>query len=72
VSGKNLDKLNMEAGGLRMQRVPPTEKRGRVHTSTVTVAVIDQSQSHSFEIDPNDLQVEWFSGTGKLLLGFFR
>lgn len=48
-----------------MQRVPPTERRGRVHTSTVTVAVIDPANSRSFEIDPKDLQVEWFSGTGK-------
>lgn len=48
-----------------MQRVPPTERRGRVHTSTVTVAVIDPSNSQSFAIDVKDLQVEWFSGTGK-------
>ena len=65
VRGANLNNLDQEAGGLRMQRVPPTERRGRVHTSTVTVAVIDQSQKQTFVIAENDLQVEWFSGTGK-------
>lgn len=48
--------------------MPPTEKRGRVHTSTVTVSVIDPN---SLEINPDyqkisdkDFKVEWFSGTG--------
>lgn len=57
-----------ECGGHRIQRVPPTERRGRVHTSTVTVAVLD----HSIQVDPkflkrkdDDFRVEWFSGTGK-------
>jgi len=41
VSGEDLTPLENEAGGHRVQRVPPTEKRGRVHTSTVTVAITD-------------------------------
>jgi len=46
--------------------VPPTERRGRVHTSTVTVAVIDPSDQPAGRIiDPRDLALEWYSGTGK-------
>lgn len=48
-----------------MQRVPPTEKRGRVHTSTVTVAVLDTVESNKITLTARDLVVEWFSGTGK-------
>lgn len=43
VIGKNLNQLKNEAGGHRIQRVPPTERRGRVHTSTVTVAILDEA-----------------------------
>lgn len=43
--GKKTSQLKNEAGGHRIQRVPPTEKRGRVHTSTVTVAVLDEKYS---------------------------
>ena len=42
VTGHDLGLLDHEAGGHRIQRVPPTERRGRVHTSTVTVAIMDQ------------------------------
>jgi peptide chain release factor 1 len=45
--------------------VPPTERKGRVHTSTVTVAVIDRStEIGSVSIAFNDLKIEWYSGTG--------
>lgn len=61
--------LDGEAGGHRVQRVPPTEKRGRVHTSTVTVSVISDNQLDSntkySHRDPEDFRIEWFSGTGK-------
>ena len=64
VSGKNLDKLDNEAGGHRIQRVPPTEKRGRVHTSTVTVAIINSNDElYNNKINDNDIVVEWFNGT---------
>lgn len=43
--GKCLEGLHNEAGGHRFQRVPPTEGKGRVHTSTITVAVIDDKAS---------------------------
>jgi len=52
-----------EAGGHRFQRVPPTEQRGRVHTSTVTVAVF-ASERPAVEIDLSQVKLEWFSGTG--------
>ena len=68
ISGKDVSRLLNEAGSHRIQRIPPTEKRGRVHTSTVTVVVLD----HSVDIDtkwsarePGDFRIEWFSGTGK-------
>lgn len=53
-----------EAGGHRFQRVPPTERRGRVHTSTVTVACIERDASARTELTERDLSVSWFSGTG--------
>lgn len=53
-----------EAGGHRVQRIPPTEKRGRVHTSTVTVSVATQNERQS-SFSEKDLSVEWFSGSGK-------
>lgn len=55
--------MDNEKGGHRIQRVPPTERKGRVHTSTVTVAVIKEDDT-SFSINNNDLRVEWYSGTG--------
>lgn len=55
--------LDKEAGGHRIQRVPPTERRGRVHTSTVTVAIIDPSLN-TVEFPDTDFKIEWYSGTG--------
>lgn len=63
ISG-SLEHLQQEAGGHRIQRIPPTEKRGRVHTSTVTVAILDQYSKTKVQIDKKDLEVSWFSGTG--------
>lgn len=53
-----------EAGGHRWQRVPPNEKRGRVHTSTVTVAVLDEPSEQELRIDPGDLDESFTRGTG--------
>lgn len=64
LEGPDLTKLEQEAGGHRLQRIPPTERSGRVHTSTVTVAVLDPSQKQTIEIKDKDLRIEWFSGTG--------
>ncbi len=52
-----------ESGGHRIQRVPPTERKGRVHTSTVTVAVIDPAEVTTV-VKESDLRIEWYSGTG--------
>lgn len=60
-------KLQFECGGHRLQRVPPTERKGRIHTSTVTVAVIDTSSKHNDKYTQraeSDFKIEWFSGTG--------
>ena len=58
------ENLKKEVGGHRFQRVPPTERKGRVHTSSVKVALIDAKMEKT-EIRDSDLRVEWFSGTGK-------
>ena len=55
--------LDNEPGGHRIQRIPPTERRGRVHTSTVTVAVLDPDVPQ-IQIQDSDLRIEWYSGTG--------
>ena len=58
--------MDQEAGGHRIQRVPPTEKGSRVHTSTVTVAIITKAQTNPLyqKRDDSDFYVEWFSGSG--------
>lgn len=63
VEGVDLSGLYNESGGHRIQRVPPTERKGRVHTSTVTVAVIDPAVPTT-TIKESDLKIEWYSGTG--------
>jgi len=65
ITGQDLSCLDAEAGGHRVQRIPPTEKRGRVHTSTVTVSVTDPDSVKPFEFCDDDLSLSWFSGTGK-------
>jgi len=53
-----------EAGGHRFQRVPPTEKRGRRQTSTVTVAVLPMETPEGFFVDPSELRWETKRGSG--------
>src|ERR1051326_6099740 len=53
-----------EGGGHRWQRVPPTEKRGRVHTSTVTVAVLSVPNEAEFTLNPDDLEITTTRGSG--------
>lgn len=64
VAGEGTDALENEAGGHRIQRVPPTEKSGRTHTSTITVSVTPNPWPHSFTMDDKDVAVSWYSGTG--------
>jgi peptide chain release factor 1 len=54
-----------ESGGHRWQRVPPTEKRGRVQTSTVTVATFAEAAVAEFRIDPADLEWDTMRSGGK-------
>jgi peptide chain release factor 1 len=56
-----------EAGGHRVQRVPGNEKRGRVHSSTVTVSVLDEARASTIydKRTEDDFSYRWFSGTGK-------
>jgi len=59
--------LDDQSGGIRTQRISPTEKRNRTHTSTVTVAVMrsDIQVDPRFDmISSEHFRVEWFSGTG--------
>lgn len=54
-----------EAGGHRFQRIPETEKRGRVHTSTVTVAVLDPERAASdVKLEAKDLDIQTVRGSG--------
>lgn len=53
-----------EPGGHRWQRVPPTEKRGRVHTSTITIAVLPEATEAEIRLDPRDLEVKTCLGSG--------
>lgn len=65
VEGNDLSGLENESGGHRIQRVPPTERKGRVHTSTVTVAIVDsESAVANASIPDAHLRIEWYSGTG--------
>jgi len=56
--------LKFESGVHRVQRVPQTEASGRIHTSTVTVAVLPEADEVDVELDPNDLRIEAFGASG--------
>lgn len=56
--------LKFEAGTHRVQRVPETEKQGRVHTSTSTVIVLPEAEEIDIKIDPNDLRIDTFCSSG--------
>lgn len=57
-------KLKFESGVHRVQRVPATESQGRIHTSTVTVAVLPEAEEADIEINPNDLRIDVFRSGG--------
>ena len=57
-------KLKWERGIHRVQRVPKTEASGRVHTSTVTVAVLPEAKPEEVSIDPKDLRIDTFRAGG--------
>ncbi len=57
-------RLKFESGVHRVQRVPDTESQGRIHTSTVTVAVLPEAEEVELEINPNDLQIDTYRSSG--------
>lgn len=65
VEGKGAwSKLKYEMGVHRVQRVPETESGGRIHTSTVTVAVIPEAKATEVEINPKDLRIDTYRASG--------
>ncbi|MCL2451915.1 peptide chain release factor 1 [Candidatus Saccharibacteria bacterium] len=56
--------LKFESGVHRVQRVPVTESQGRIHTSTVTVAVLPEAEETDVSIDPKDLRIDIFRASG--------
>jgi peptide chain release factor 1 len=57
-------RLKFESGVHRVQRVPKTEASGRIHTSTVTVAVLPEADEIDVTLDPKDLKIEAFGSSG--------
>jgi peptide chain release factor 1 len=57
-------RLEQEGGVHRVQRVPVTETKGRVHTSTATVSVLPEAEEVDVDIDPNDLKIDVYRSSG--------
>lgn len=53
-----------EAGVHRVQRIPETEKSGRIHTSTASVAVLPEAEESDIEVRPQDIKIEFFRSSG--------
>lgn len=65
VSGKNaFDLLKNESGVHRVQRIPVTEKRGRIHTSTATVAILPEIKETEIHVNPQDLEISFYRSGG--------
>ena len=65
VNGEKVySKLKYESGVHRVQRVPKTETQGRVHTSTITVAVLPEADELEFKLDMNDVRIDVFRASG--------
>lgn len=65
VSGEGAySRFKFESGVHRVQRVPETESGGRIHTSTVTVAVLPEAEEVDIAIDPTELQIDTFRSSG--------
>ena len=66
VKGKNIyEMMRYETGVHRVQRIPATEKNGRVHTSTASVAILPIRKKVRFEINPADIEMEYSRSGGK-------
>ncbi len=57
-------RLCFESGGHRVQRVPATETQGRIHTSAITVAVMQEAEESEIEIEDKDLRIDTFCASG--------
>ncbi|MBT5808491.1 peptide chain release factor 1 [Candidatus Uhrbacteria bacterium] len=65
IKGSNVfSNLKFESGVHRVQRVPETEKQGRIHTSTITVAVLPEAEEVDVQLDMKDLTIEATTSTG--------
>lgn len=65
VSGEGAwTRLKHEGGPHRVQRVPATESQGRIHTSSATVTVLPEADDVEVDIDPNDLQIDYYRSSG--------
>ncbi|MBU4284799.1 PCRF domain-containing protein [Patescibacteria group bacterium] len=65
VSGPNAyEYLKQEGGVHRVQRIPKTEKSGRIHTSTASVAILPSIEQKELEIKPSDLRIDTFRSSG--------
>lgn len=65
ISGNDVYKnLKYESGVHRVQRVPETEKVGRVHTSTMTVAVLPEAEENDIDVKPEDLRIDVYRSSG--------
>ena len=65
ITGRNVfARLKYESGVHRVQRVPATESQGRIHTSTVTVAVLPEAEEVDVTVDENDLRIDVYRASG--------
>ncbi len=65
IAGSDIfDNLKNESGVHRVQRIPQTEKRGRVHTSTATVAVLPEIKESEVSLNPQDLDIQFYRSGG--------
>lgn len=64
IKGQGVEILKNEAGVHRVQRIPETEKSGRIHTSTASVAVLFRPPEVKIDIKPEDLEIEFYRSSG--------
>ncbi|HMY80381.1 MAG TPA: peptide chain release factor 1 [Candidatus Absconditabacterales bacterium] len=64
ISGNKVySRMKYESGVHRVQRVPATESQGRVHTSTITVAIMPEAEEVDFQINPNDVEMDTYAAS---------
>ncbi|MDD5711117.1 MAG: PCRF domain-containing protein [Candidatus Colwellbacteria bacterium] len=65
IGGENVyESLKQESGVHRVQRIPKTEKSGRIHTSTASVAIMPVVEPQEVQINPSDLEISFFRSSG--------